>query len=415
MLLNRDMIISYITNKDLDVFLWYRDMFSIPLKEDSEYITYDKDTKIAIFKGFKESVKLDDRDTPMLMSDTVILNKGDMGIVTETKEYLIGDLIINYLLSYRPFNKPILAFKEKLSYGPIENIIAEKLAIDISTDEYELFVECAGMLEQLSEILTVSSTEKSIRPAPGMREYKKKLYKEARELHGSDMDTDIRVIVSIDKALEEYDRAYMKDDPTYMVLANDKIMGNARKNMLGAIGAEVGIDGRITPIIENSLLDGIPAENDKIASLYNSSRKGSIFRGFMTQFTGADANVTIRVLNTVVIKTDDCKTSLTRNIKLSKDNFNEYLGYYIMVGGKPLLLTSDNINEYIGNTVSMRSYVYCLDRYCGICAGRQGEDNKNIAIILSTENNSIFTNTSMKAMHDKTLKLVDYDLRVALF
>ena len=193
-------------------------------------------------------------------------------------------------------------------------------------------------------------------------------------------------------------------------------MGNARKNMFGMIGAEIGMDDKMTPVITNSLSEGYPKDKEALASLFNSSRKGSIMRGHMTQESGADANITMRVINSIVVKEPDCKTSDTMQVLITDDTKEEYVDYYTMKAGKPLLLTKENIESYVGKTIPLRSYMYCKtnDGYCGVCAGRQGEDNKNIAIILSTEISSIFTNNTMKSMHDKTVKVVDYDLNTAL-
>ena len=54
------------------------------------------------------------------------------------------------------------------------------------------------------------------------------------------------------------------------------------------------------------------------------------------------------------------------------------------------------------------------NKYCGICSGKIGEENKHLPIILTTETSGNFTNSSMKSMHDKTLSVVDYDLEIAL-
>ncbi len=414
--MDRSILLSYIADGSLVDANWYREMFTIPLDLDNEYITFDsKSNTVTTKKGIV--YKLDNtRETPLLLSDKISLNKGDLNIIDDGV-YTLGDIILNYLMVYYPMGDKI-PFTKLLTSGKVEDFISYELGKNVDTEEYNRFVDGAALLEQFADIFVVSSTDKSISPAPGMRDLKKRLYKEYREKYGDKVDTDIRYAVEIDSILSEYDRSYIKDDPTYGIIINEKVLTNARKNLFGTIGTEIGMDGQITPVVENSLVDGYPTDNRQMAALINSSRKGSIMRGHMTQYTGADANVTSRVLNTITVIPGDCGTKSALDTPITNSNYDEYVNYYIMEAGKPLMLTPTNILNYIGKSVRLRTYMDCKQgdmKYCSTCAGRQGEDNKKIAIILSTENNSIFTNSSMKAMHDKTLKLVDYDLQIALF
>ena len=414
--MDRNILLSYIADDSLVDAAWYTEMFTIPLDIEGEFITYDSKTStVTSKKGIV--YKLDDkRETPLLLSDKIELNKGDLNVIDDGI-YTLGDIILNYLMIVRPMGDK-MPFTKNLTHTNVEDFISYELGLTVDTEEYLKFVDGAALLEQFAEIFVVSSTDKSISPAPGMKALKKRLYKEYREKYGDKVDTDIRYAVEIDNILIEYDRAYIKDDPTYGIIINEKVLSNARKNLFGTIGTEIGMDGQIVPVIENSLVDGYPNDNNQVSALINSARKGSIMRGHMTQYTGADANVTSRVLNTITVVPGDCNTKTALDTSITKANYDEYINYYIMESGKPLMLTPSNILNYIDKTVKLRTYMDCKQgdmKYCSTCAGRQGEDNKKIAIVLSTENNSIFTNSSMKAMHDKTLKLVDYDLQIALF
>lgn len=419
-MITRDMLLKYIEDKSFDRYDWYLAMLSIPLVEKGKYFTYDKQKKQVLFPNGLV-IQLDkDRETPLLMKDLIYLEVGDLnGIVEKADYYNLCDIIQNYLLVARPFGFKNIKMQLPVDVTKLEDYIANYLGdtIDPETD-YVTFVDGADFLEQLSDLVVVASTNKSIRPAKGGRENKIKLYNEARKIHGDNLNNDIRVIVEIEKKIEEFDRAYMADDPTYGITTSDKIMGNARKNLHGTIGAEIGMDGNITPVIENSLLDGYPKDNALIATLANSSRKGSILRGHMTQFTGADAKVTLRVISAIKAIAGDCNTDKTIPVVITESNYDEYVHYYIMESGKPLMLTPDNIKNYIGKTIALRSYMGCIqsgNKYCTVCSGRQGMDNNRIATVLATENNAIFTNTSMKAMHDKQLKFAEYHLEDALF
>ena len=418
-MLSNELMIEFIKNGSLDYYEWYREMFSIPLVKENRFFNYDKETKKVTFKDGSFVVLDSKRVTPMMWSDSFQLDSSVMSIIEKPDIYSLGDIVINYLLLFKPFGNKALMFTRDLTHTQVEKYIANHLgdSIDVETEYTILFTDGAYMLEQLSELIVVSSTAKSISPPTGGAEYKRKIYAEAKKEHGDDLGNDIRVVVSIDNKLEAFDRAFMSDDPTYQIFSNDKIMSNVRKNMYGTVGAEIGMDGNLTPIVENSLLEGLPNDNKIIASQVNSSRKGSIMRGKMTQFTGADAKTTARVLNNVKVLKNDCGVTNTRSILLTNNNFTEYINYNIIDGTTIVRLTNENISKYINTTVRVRTYLFCIqphDKYCSVCGGRQSEDNNNIAIVLSTENNAIFTNTSMKAFHNKQLKLVDYDLDIAL-
>lgn len=426
-------ILAYIKNGDLLNFRWYEEMFTIPiLGEDYEYYIYTESKESGKYNPTIDlmpvdtivgsSISLSGRDTPLMLSDMIELDVGDLNVVVKGM-YSVSDIILNYLLVVFPFSKDgmttnVIPFKNNLSYELVEDYIAYNLGDSVTVEQYESFVASTDLISQMAELFVVSSTDKSIGPAPGIKELRDKLFKEYRAKYGDKVDTDIRYVVEIEKLLVEYDRDYIKDDPTYGVIITEKVLANARKNLYGTMGAEIGMDGKMTPIVENSLSDGYPESNKELASLYNSSRKGSIMRGHMTQYTGADAKVTSRVLNSITIIPGDCGTKDTLSITITKDNHKEYIFYYILDSGKLVLLTKDNIESYIGKTVGLRTYTFCKEKdnkFCSTCSGKQGEDNKKIAITLSTENNSIFTNSSMKAMHDRTLQLVEYDLNVAIF
>lgn len=418
-MLSNELMIDYIKNGRLDYYNWYREMFSIPLVKDNEYFEYDKETKTVKFKDGNSVVLDSKRETPLLWSDLFMLDSSVMSIIEKKDSYSLGDIVLNYLLLFRPFGDKALMFTKDLSHTQVEKYIASKIGdtIDVEYSYTVLFTDGAYMLEQLSELIVVSSTNKSISPPKGGTVYKKKLYSDARKEHGDDLGNDIRVIVGIENKLEAYDRNFMADDPTYNIFSNDKIMSNVRKNQYGTVGAEIGMDGNLTPVVENSLLEGLPNDNILIASQINSSRKGSIMRGKMTQFTGADAKTTARVLNNIKVLKNDCGVTNTRNILLTNNNYTEYINYNIIDGSSVIRLTAENVNGYINKVINVRTYLFCIqphDKYCSVCGGRQSEDNNNIAIVLSTENNAIFTNTSMKAFHNKQLKLVEYDLDIAL-
>ena len=107
----------------------------------------------------------------------------------------------------------------------------------------------------------------------------------------------------------------------------------------------------------------------------------------------------------------DCKTRRGIPMRIT----TKYIDRYIMVNGKPLLLTDENIDKYIGKVVELRSPMSCIKtengEICNICGGEYYYKLQTKAIGLSASRigNSL-TNLNMKKFHDNVVKFSDVDL-----
>ena len=158
--MDRNILLSYIADDSLVDAAWYTEMFTIPLDIEGEFITYDSKTStVTSKKGIV--YKLDDkRETPLLLSDKIELNKGDLNVIDDGI-YTLGDIILNYLLIVRPMGDK-MPFTKNLTHTNVEDFISYELGLTVDTEEYLRFVDGAALLEQFAEIFVVSSTDKSI-------------------------------------------------------------------------------------------------------------------------------------------------------------------------------------------------------------------------------------------------------------
>ena len=94
-------------------------------------------------------------------------------------------------------------------------------------------------------------------------------------------------------------------------------------------------------------------------------------------------------------KGSDCSTKRGIQIELTEYNYMNYIYRYIMIMGKPVLLTSENIKKYVGKTVEMRSPMTCIKtengELCNICGGDfyYMVDNKAIGLSASRIGNAL--------------------------
>lgn len=114
-------------------------------------------------------------------------------------------------------------------------------------------------------------------------------------------------------------------------------------------------------------------------------------------------------------KGSDCNTKRGIMLELTEYNYKNYVYRYIMVMGKPVLLTNDSIKKYIGKTVELRTPMTCVKtqkgEICNICGGDfyYMLDNKAIGLSASRIGNAL-SKYNMKKFHDNVIKFSEVDL-----
>ena len=403
-------------------FKWLTDMFSYIVEDPFE------DEFVKIEKGYFY-VKVDN-DILLLTDDykNMVLDikmkikvpKGFLPNIKNDIETTVGRLIANYLLLARIFGDKIDYINEPFNVSLIEDVyIAKYLEIDkkdpknITVDEYTKFIDSASYLTRLNRLIVHAGSPLSITRPNDIENYRKKLIEEAKKKYGEDAMQRLDVVGEIDKKLEEYEKSYLKDDPTLTPKVSGKTL-TAMKKMYASYGHGGDFfynDGK-AHYIEESLEEGWNKDKEDISIIYNDIRSASYKRGAETQKGGYTAKQGLRATTDLKIVKGDCGSKVGLNVKLTNDNYKNYLGRYIIQNGKPILLTDDNIKSYINKIVSIRTPMYCHmeNNYCSTCMGKNVENYQNGISIMVINMAGVILNSSMKAMHDQSVKLAKLDM-----
>jgi hypothetical protein len=278
-----------------------------------------------------------------------------------------------------------------------------------------------AFLELFSYFIVVSGTEKNMQPAPGRDEYKKEMIEKIKKEKGEDAFKDYTTVAELDNLMVEYDKEYLKDDPSYGKLTSGKITNIARKKMYGSFGAEVGFgDGTgDANFVGSSLEDGIPEDKEQIASMFNSSRAGSISRGQETQKGGAKAKDILRAINSAKLKQGDCGSKKGKEVLVTKKNIDSIIGRYQLVNSKPVLVTEEIAKKNIGKRLLLRSTQECnwnKDEivFCSTCTGENLAKFETGLNISGLEISNAILTASLKSMHGKVLSTVELDMNELL-
>ena len=353
------------------------------------------------------------------------LDNGEQRIFGETDEFTLGPdilkccpkgvdttvgrLLLNVLLVEQPFNGAIEyintpGFDLKGLEKKISSLLMNK---QITIPQYKMYVDDLFFIGHFTELCVPTYSRASLTTDPNMKNLKRELLqKYAGRLE------DPEVIAEIESALIAADKAYLKNDNSMRFYGplGGKPFNIARKKMfltVGGIEAFSKDSGKYS-FIMNSLSDGMDPES--IPAIANEIRKGSYNRGHETQLGGAQTKYIVRVFQDLIISEEDCKATRGLTVDFSKHPIKEYLGRYILVGGKWIAITEDNMQEYTGKQYVMRSPMYCRTKQglCRKCAGDvYAKLNAKHLSMFIVDISSTFTTMSLKAMHGTKLEMTD--------
>jgi len=400
---------------------WYFAMLSIPADKvvDGKYFMYDNGTFYMKIDETKSKLS-DTGEAPMGLMDELKLKAGDLPNIHKDMISTVGIFMANYVLVTYPFKDKIDYINGEVKIKAIEAIIAENLVkvpkekTDLTIDEYKKFARNADFLTNLSRIVSIASTPKALIAPPGIEAYKAKIIKEMKEKYGEDVFTNYSRVAELETKLKEYDKEFLKDDPSYGKMLSGKVVNVARKKLFLTYGAEEGFDrsGK-AKLVENSLTEGWPTDPEELAVMYNASRAGSYDRGSETQKGGTTGKIIPRATNSVIIIEGDCGTKKTRKFAITKNNYTKLRGRNIMDKGKLVSLDKDNIESYIGKIVDLRSPSRCEQsgsNFCSACMGPKMIDYKEGISLLLLGITALLLDISMASMHAKELKTVLLDM-----
>ena len=355
--------------------------------------------------------------------ESIDLKIGDICNLKKNITSTIGNFFFNYVvlaysmndkIEYKEGTVSIKDIEEEISLRLTDNIKppAEKDNNKIYVDEYVKFSDALFYLTNFSQLCVIGSTEKTMTSPPGILEFKNSLLEKYKDrLH------DPATIAIIDKALVDYDSAYLKGDPGESLLNKSKFRQIVRKKMFLMHGAEAQLTDKVSvDLIKNSLEQGW--DLNKFPAMNNSLRAGSYNRGSATALGGESFKWLLRVSSNLAVAKDDCGTKLGKRLVVSEKNIKNLVGYNIVTTTGPRLIsTKEEAGTYLGKTLLVRSPMYCkLDKtdFCKACLGTKlGEHTNSLSMAVSNYG-SVMMYIEMSATHGKAITTAKMDYRTSL-
>lgn len=347
-------------------------------------------------------------------------------------EATCGQWLTNYTVNFWPFGNKLGFIPGRFSPSQLEDIIVKRLADDppagsldgaaepqaaartapIYVSEYLRFCDAMFYLAGFTQICVPGSTEKSLVPAPGIRELRAKLLAENKDrLH------DPAVVAKIQAELIAYDRNYLKGDPSENFLLGKKSFEVVRSKMFGMHGAEVGLaEGATVKIIPTSLSEGLDVSH---WDTYNDSlRAGSFNRGAQTMLGGESVKWLLRASSNITVTTEDCGSLLGNDFAATPENYKWLTGFHVIEGkaSKPVV-SDEDAKSYISKRLKVRSPMFCKlgkTDYCKVCVGSRLAENPTGLSSAISAYGSAFLAIYMAAAHGKQLTLAKMEIKTAI-
>lgn len=287
------------------------------------------------------------------------------------------------------------------------------LSDDITVEDFTQYIDKMQWLGfATSKFINASLTTDLMTPTQNIRDLKAKLLDDNREKIEA---KDISTISSIENQLLSAAKNELSQLPD-MEIYNSGSRGSFDNNYKQTAIARGVIRSVSNPdeiyVSMDSLSDGInPDEIYKYADLLTSA---SYSRALGTRTGGYEAKKISSAFQNIVFdeKGSDCRTKLSIPLKITKANTELLTNRYIMVSGKPKLITPENIDSYIGKVVQLRSPMICNgEKMCNICAGelyyQMGIENVGL---VSNIVGSSMTTLELKRFHNSTIKLNEINI-----
>lgn len=370
-----------------------------------------------------------DKNEPLFrFKEPCVLHPGDIanysgdGPLTTT----YGNVFVNYLILVLPFGKALSYRTGHVKIKDIEAEILKQLVDDPANDDGSpppegqiyvrqmlMFADYALSLVAYSALAVTPNSFKAMQGHPDAIKVRNELVEKYK-----DQLTDPAIVAMIGKELENLDREWLKDDPTYgFYNTNDsKSFGNVRKKMFYMFGAESPFqDGTTVEFIEPSLNEGIDINH--LPAMINSLRAGTHARGAQTQLGGESVKTIYRMLGTSRIAEDDCGSRRGVPLYVGEKNKREFVGHWKVEPGADVLLTDENIDTYVGQVIDLRSPMTCQTEgknVCKICIGVKMAETPDGLAAAAAQVGGAFLTTFLKKMHGSTLSTETWDPSVRL-
>jgi hypothetical protein len=366
-------------------------------------------------------------EPPFKIKDRVQLKKGTLVNLDRDVETTYGNWFYNELNLCYPFGSKIPYLEGRISPSQIEGLILPRLKSNkdpiaqqwsgegrdpqwIYVDEYLRFADAMFSTVGFTQLCVPAATAKSMVAAPGIVQLKAKLLAENK-----DRLNDPAVIAKIQAELVQFDKDYLKGDPSSDFLITKKAFQVVRSKLFGMHGGETGFSESIeVDLIENSLSQGWNI--DQMPLMIDAQRQGSFFRGAQTVLGGESVKWLLRASSNLSVVQEDCGTKLGLPMKVDGVNIGSLLGEAVVVDGKTSKVTRENQGEYLGKALLVRSPTFCKlpkTDFCAYCIGAQLAENVTGLSSAVTQIGSIFMDIYMQAVHGKQLTVAPMDFKTA--
>ena len=325
---------------------------------------------------------------------------------------------VNETLSKKELNKVLKYYADEA----IEAQIKLRSGEYKSNEEYNAMLENSLLVEEYKDILNkfndigmgLTDVVSSNLSYSMMFEDNAEFNKKKEEIFNKyRKEIDAGDIVTFEKAEKEviaYAKELFKDDEMIdMYESGSKpAWNNDFKAIRVSIGPTPSPSGDVT-LVESSLNEGI--KNKDMMPVTQMQIMGAAARALATADAGYLVKKLMALLQSVKGYKGDCKT--TKYWRTTRKDPKDLLYRYIMVDGKPLLVTKNNVNEYLNKEVDLRSSLFChhKDGLCSTCLGELAfamhqKDVINIGIDTVYIGN-ILLNLYMKKTHDMKKQMID--------
>lgn len=395
---------------------WFFSFFTLltDKMEANKYLRYEnKRFEVNVDDKWEELEFVTAGSTVFNMTDKMLVTKNMISNLSKDLTSTIGIFFANKILLAYPFKDKFPYVDGSFSIKDIEKELASKMVDGVvNVSEYIKFMDGVNYMKNLSRIVSVSATPKNILPPDGIEKFKKDKLAEYDKKYGPNWKKDRVKVLEFKEELKNFDKEWLKDDPSYDKLTSGKITDNSRVKMYLTFGDESGFDssGKKFEFVENSLLENYPKDKEKLATMFNTARSGSYDRGKETEKGGVAAKQILRSTSSLNIRGEDCGSKKGKKYFITSNLLDSIRGRYL-VGTKPTLI--ENPEKYLNKEIEIRSPMYCLnknDTFCATCVGKiLAMQREGIALSVLGISNAI-TTASMKKMHNTQLKLVDIKL-----
>lgn len=378
-----------------------------------------------------EKIKLDVQlaaNEPLArVTDRITINREAVpNLQVPTLETSLGTALINLVTLCEPFNGRFPYQEGRFTIEQIETKIAAKLEntpADGSPrkddvfyiDELLKFGQAVSFIETLSILFSHSVTSVGLFPAPGRKEFKKEVLKRYEGKLTNPVE-----MVKFETELKEFDRQYLKSDPSYGKFMSGKVEGARMAAYMTQGGESNNFTGslEVTPIVQ-ALEDGFPLDKDGFVAIANTIRYGSFARGAETVNGGVVAKALMRAADSWRITEGDCGATLgIERFYSNPKDLVHLVGRYVINKGQPLLIENEEAAKaYLNKRIILRSPQYCRrhgTETCEVCAGLSLSKYPTGLPIPLMEISGGILNDSLKQMHNSKLSTETVDLASVL-